>query len=224
MGTGSIVLAVAVFGAAVSAQQVAVTRLSLYDAAAADPLSFGQALAQRGASAGLILAEPVFAGKRVGVSIEEGAPRGTVTDAIVRFNGAHKGLKAEFRGRTVIVRGVLEPGDVQVNIEARKPIDGFTNVAAGDAILGYAADLLRQTPRTGTGVVSSGPMPGTSCPIGKRVSVVAGNKSLQDVLNEVTEQVPGLVWLVTYDPALSGNQMKIGYLCPDGVSRRVQVR
>jgi hypothetical protein len=203
-------------------QQVTASRLSLYDAAAADVMSFAQALGQRGTAAGLILPEAAFAKARVGVAAEKGPPQRTVDDAVQRFNGSRSDLRASLHGRTLLVRGVEEPDEVKLALDRHQPIAALEGVSAGDAILRYASAVLGPSPAP-SAVISTGPLPGPSCPVGKRVNVPNGEKSVIELLNAIVEQAPGMVWLITYDANKTTERLKIGYACPDGVFRRVVV-
>lgn len=44
-----------------------------------------------------------------------------------------------------------------------------------------------------------------------------------DALDQIVTQVPGLVWVVTYDPGSPGEDVKVGLLCPDGYFGRTTV-
>jgi len=114
----------------------------------------------------------------------------------------HPHIVADLLGRSVILPGVRE-------------------ATAGDAIFKHLAGRLRNTAITGLAGV--GTAPGPSCPLGATVKFGTVSHTVSTFLNHVVQQVPGLVWVVTYDAAEGPSGIRIGIVCPDGTSLRTPI-
>ena len=66
------------------------------------------------------------------------------------------------------------------------------------------------------GIIGTGSFPGPECPLNTRVRLSAGPTTAVNMLTEVVQQVPGLVWIVTYATDASDSDVNVGLMCSDG--------
>jgi hypothetical protein len=64
-------------------------------------------------------------------------------------------------------------------------------------------------------------MPGPECPLSLPVRIPHGSWSAIALLDTIVDQAPGLAWVVTYDPELPHANIKVGLMCPDGSTERI---
>ena len=121
------------------------------------------------------------------------------------------------RGGTLSVRSAREPEILRTELDQVRFYEDEARLPAMDAIMVRIKNAVGK-PRTALAGTSL-PDPAT-CPANQEVHLTAGAKSLVEALDEVVSQVPGLVWVVTYDVKAPRPSMKIGFLCPDGSSFR----
>jgi hypothetical protein len=202
--------------------QVPQARLSLVDAAAGHVMTFAQALAQRGTPGGVIVSEDDYGGRRSPVTPETGPPKGTLERAIERFNGSHRQVTASRREAAILIRGNDVPPFLDSALRAPRPVDDI-EAPAWQAIFESAGGLLRLSATQTSGYLGSGAFPSRACPFETPVRISRGTKTVTQVLDEIVTQTPGLVWLITYAPTAKEGKLKIGYLCPDGVTQRITV-
>ncbi|MDQ3169568.1 MAG: hypothetical protein M3Q55_05475 [Acidobacteriota bacterium] len=197
-------------------------RLSLVDAASGHVMTFAQALAQRGIAGGVIISEAAYGGPRSPVTPETGPPKGTLENALERFNGSQRRVTAAPGAIGVLIRGDDVPAHVDRALREARLVDDFEG-PAWRAIFESAGGLLRMSATQTHGYIGSGAVPSSGCPFEAPVKIARGTKAVTQILDEIVTQAPGLVWLITYAPAAREGKLKIGYVCPDGVTQRVSV-
>ena len=71
--------------------------------------------------------------------------------------------------------------------------------------------------------LSGGGLPGPRCPLSNSVHLPDTPLSTQHGLDEIVTQVPGLVWIVTYDAAVPDLDFALGLMCGGGETVLVEV-
>jgi hypothetical protein len=100
-------------------------------------------------------------------------------------------------------------------------IDRDLVVPARDAVFTHVVRAIAG--RDPQGILGSGRFPGPECPLTGPVQLPQGASTVVAFLDEITRQVPGLVWLVTYDEDEPNDGLEVGFVCPDGATLKLSV-
>jgi hypothetical protein len=138
----------------------------------------------------------------------------TLRTILSRFNDTHASLRASVRAGMVHVRGTKEPATVRESLERTVYVPPPDGVTAFDAVFIHVVGLLAG--REPQGIVGSIVTTEESdCRVTGSLRL-GGEGTVVSVLDAIVRQSPGLVWLVTYDPAFPAETMQVGLMCPDG--------
>ena len=74
-----------------------------------------------------------------------------------------------------------------------------------------------------TGVLGSGAGRNPRCQLDTLVALKEGPTSVGELLDHVVQQVPGLVWFVTYGAEASARPVSVGVMCPGRQYARMQL-
>ena len=184
-------------------------------------------LARNDAPAGLVAPRPVLVGRRAAPSpsptaagkaaFQEGLAR-----MIERFNASGTAFRARSEGGVVHVRSPHEPPEVTKAL--RQPVRIETRVTASVLVLlrGPIVQAMRGSAPS-EGYLYAGLMPSSECSLLAHVRPPEGRATALELLDEIVRQLPGRVWLATYDPAEPRQTLKVGILCRDGSDVLVDV-
>jgi len=182
-------------------------------------------LARNEVPAGVVASEEALGGRGIPHDVRPASSkkafRADMGSRVGRFNAVNTGFQAIEKAGIVHVRGVDEPIGVGATLESYVSVRNGSGIPVIEAVLKRVVGAVRG--RELQGFVGTGSFPGPECPLDRPVNLPEGPTPLIALLDQIIRQVPGLVWLVTYEPGLPNNNLKVGLLCPDGASVKVTV-
>lgn len=198
--------------------------VSLGEVAQEWPRDFVQALALKEVAAGIVVPEEMFK-RRVPSGADETTAGRTTLDSVdsrmESFNFASGPFRAARKGRVIHVRSLDEPQEVTRALERAVEVRESVELPALQAV--YSTVVGAISGAEPSGIVGSGILPGSECPLGRAVKIRPGSLTAIALLDEIVLQTPGLVWLATYDRDLPHANLKVGLMCPDGSTRKINV-
>ena len=183
------------------------------------PTEFARQLASVHVPMGMVVPVTEVVGRQRDLgALTEGSPKSLsaveLRSSIQRFNALKGRFRASQRGDVVHVRSVEEPAEVTTLLDRSTKLDGGVEVPAMLAIYQHVVSAMtgKEQPE---GYAWSGALPSPACPINQKVHLPSG-LTAEGVLDQVVSQVPGLIWVLTYNPQLKDNTMAVGLMCADG--------
>lgn len=149
------------------------------------------------------------------------SPAGETDDALLaRFTASLPFFDAVRDGPVVHVLPKDLPPRIRERLDQRLNLDSTRDTSAVGMVVRFA-DTLRG--RINPGAVAGGGLPGPKCPLANTVHLPDTPLSVQQALDEIVKQVPGLVWIVTYDSAVPDLDFALGLMCGGGETVLVEV-
>jgi hypothetical protein len=149
------------------------------------------------------------------------SPAGETDDALLaRFTGSLPSFDAVRDGAIVHILPKDLPPRIRERLDQRLNLDSTRDTTAVGMVVRFA-DTLRG--RISPGAVAGGGLPGPKCPLANTVHISDTPLSVQQALDQVVKQVPGLVWVVTYDSAVPDLDFALGLMCGGGETVLVEV-
>jgi hypothetical protein len=149
------------------------------------------------------------------------SPDAGVSARVNQFNAVGSHYHATSGDGFVHVRSVREPDDLRLVLERDVHVDESSELSARDAVFMRVVKAL--SGKEPQAIIGTGGFPGPECPLGRPVHVPAGWTSVTRMLDDIVKQVPGLVWLVTYDFDAPDYGLEVGLLCGGGAAVRITV-
>lgn len=168
-----------------------------------------------------------------GQGSETGSPRQAAADLARRgvpggivarerdLDGAKSPYQAHTVGPFVHIRSSQEPERVALSLGRDVYIERDLVLPAQDAVFTHVVRAIAG--REPQGILGSGRFPGPECPLTRPVQLPQGGSTVVGFLDEITRQVPGLVWLVTYDEDEPNDGLTVGFVCADGATVKLSV-
>ena len=174
-------------------------------------------LAMRQAPAGVVA--PTFA---MGVApLPAASPPSETDDGLMeRFRASMPSYDAVRDGRIVHVLPKDLPPRIRERLDQRLALGTSRDSTAVGTVMEFA-DALRG--RMNPSALAGGGLPGPRCPLSNSVHLPDAPLSTQQGLDEIVTQVPGLVWVVTYDAAVPDLDFALGLMCGGGETVLVEV-
>jgi hypothetical protein len=146
---------------------------------------------------------------------------GGVSARVNQFNAVGSQYHATAGDGFVHVRSVREPDDLRQVLERNVQVDESAGLSARDAVFMRVVKAL--SGKEPQAIIGTGAFPGSECPLDRPVHVPAGWTSVTRMLDDIVKQVPGLVWLVTYDIDAPNYGLEVGLVCGGGAAVRITV-
>jgi hypothetical protein len=172
---------------------------------------FGMRLARSAVPAGIVASDRALRQLGGGPAVasqatEEAAFKRDLTSQLARFNAARGLFRATRTDGIVRIRAAEEPADVMTALE-RRTYDAVVDVPALAAVLHHVTWAMSGSQPTG--IMGVGAEPEPDCPMQTPVRIPAATSAIE-ALDQIVRQVPGLVWVVTYDSESQGRPMRVG--------------
>jgi len=203
------VLAVAVVSSATVFAQPAGPRIG--------PRDVAMLMASRQMPAGVIAPTVVMS---VGPPPPPSPPSETDDGLVARFTASLPSFDAVRDGTVVHVLPKDLPPRIRARLDQKLNLDSMSDTSAVGMVIRFA-DSLRG--RISPNALAGGGLPGPKCPLANTVHLPDTALSTQQALDEVVKQVPGLVWVVTYDAAVPDLDFALGLMCGGGETVLVEV-
>lgn len=189
------------------------------------PTQFVEDLARRGITAGVVVAAADLASGQSPSTQFAGDPRpiaSLVSGAVTSFNsrGGHYRASVAASGY-VHVRPVDEPPAVRAILDKGVYADRTGSLSVTDAIFTEVVKLM--SGRAPQGIAGTGQEPGPECHLDQLIVLPTGSMPATEYLDKVVSQVPGLSWIVTFDPEQPNDGLNVGLLCGNGQSLTITV-
>ncbi|MEW6322493.1 MAG: hypothetical protein AB1635_15570 [Acidobacteriota bacterium] len=140
---------------------------------------------------------------------------------ISEFNASNRSVRAVSTSSVIHVESTRLPDAAKQLLSREVFIDRGLRVPAGDAIFKTLMGLVRGS--AVTAIAGTGLMPGPSCRLQDVVHLPRGTYTVSGYLDRVVTQLPGLVWLVTFEAEQPSSALKVGVVCPGGESLRMRI-
>ena len=191
------------------------------------PAQYAMSLAQDGVPAGIVASREVLAQVRrmPRPQATVGTPsvvRGTLASGLDLFNAAKGAFRASQDDGIVHLRSLEEPAEISSALDRSTQLDEAVEVPAMHAIYRYVVRAMRGV-EPSQGYVWTGGLPGPECPINRPIRIAGGPATAIGLLDQVVRQVPGLLWVVSYNPDQPSVALKVGLMCQDGSFFRTDV-
>ena len=174
-------------------------------------------LAMRQTPAGIVA--PTFA---MGVAPLPAASPPSETDdgLLARFRTSMPSYDAVRDGHVVHVLPKDLPPRIRERLDQRLDLGSRGDTTAVGTVMRFA-DAMRG--RMNPNALAGGGLPGPRCPLSNTVHLPDTPVSTEQGLDEIVTQVPGLVWVVTYDAAVPDLDFALGLMCGGGETVLVEV-
>jgi hypothetical protein len=186
---------------------------------------FAVRLAVNGVPAGVVVCERDFAPKSTEPPKADAKHKQafalTLPELLSAFNSRNHTIRAVRADRSIHLEATRLPEAVRELLARQIFIDASQKVPAGDAIFKVLMSLVRGS--TVTAIAGTGIMPGRSCMLQGLVEIQRGTYTVSEFLDDIVTQVPGLVWLITFDAEELNSGLKLGVVCPGGESLKMTI-
>jgi len=139
---------------------------------------------------------------------------------LARFTASLPSFDAVRDGKVVHVLPKDLPSKIRARLDQKLELESTSDTSATGMVIRFA-DALRG--RISPNALAGGGLPGPKCPLANTVHLPDTPMSTQQALDAVVKQVPGLVWIVTYDAAVPDLDFALGLMCAGGETVLVEV-
>jgi hypothetical protein len=183
--------------------------------------AFAVVLAQNGVPCGVVAPEVVMAWRpgdpRVEATFASKVAFGSgLSSTLESFNARNGLFQATQSGGIVHLRSREEPPDVMAALHREAVVKAEVEIPAATALVSEVALAMRGWEQGG--IIGVGAVPAPESLLNRVVRIKKGRSSPITLLDEVVRQVPGLVWLVTYNPGLPNQDLKVGLMDAEGMT------
>jgi hypothetical protein len=186
---------------------------------------FAVDLAVNGVPAGVVVPESEFVPRRSTAPSPDPVGKTSFVAKLPQlmsdFNLLARDMRAVSLNGVVRLQTTTLPDATRTLLAREIFIDATRQAPAGQAIFQLLVSRLQGA--TATGIAGSGIMPAPSCRLQDIVQISRGTYTVASYLDAVVTQLPGLVWLVTFDPERPNEDLKVGVVCPGGESLKMKI-
>jgi len=191
------------------------------------PLDFAITLAQNEVPVGIVALRTLVAHttglpNREVTAADKAAFRDVLASRLDRFNASNGGFRATRDNGVVHLRTAEGPSDVSAALERSRYTKGAAEIPAMTAVLKFVVGAMRGVDPP-EGLAFAGILPGPECPLYSPIQIREGSSSAVELLDETVQQVPGLVWIVSYTSDSPDEDLKVGLMCTSGNTQQIDV-